>query len=167
MPLNLPDRLPAIELLKKENIFVIDSSRASSQDIRPLRIVILNLMPLKITTETDLVRLLSNTPLQVEVSFMKVKGHTSKNTPVEHMKAFYRDFELMKEEKFDVMIITGAPVEHLDYDPCHFHPLHLLGCASRPVPLLRRTQIQVGPEDVRRFQAISVGSHATDIPRFR
>ena len=76
MPLNLPDRLPAIELLKKENIFVIDSSRASSQDIRPLRIVILNLMPLKITTETDLVRLLSNTPLQVEVSFMKVKWHT-------------------------------------------------------------------------------------------
>lgn len=102
MPLNLPDKLPAIELLKKENIFVIDSSRASSQDIRPLRIVVLNLMPLKITTETDLVRLLSNTPLQVEVSFMKVKGHTSKNTPVEHMKAFYRDFELMKEEKFMV-----------------------------------------------------------------
>lgn len=120
MPLNLPDRLPAIELLKKENIFVIDSSRASSQDIRPLRIVILNLMPLKITTETDLVRLLSNTPLQVEVSFMKVKGHTSKNTPVEHMKAFYRDFELMKEEKFDGMIITGAPVEHLDYEEVNY-----------------------------------------------
>ena len=120
MPLNLPDRLPAIELLKKENIFVIDSSRASSQDIRPLRIVILNLMPLKITTETDLVRLLSNTPLQVEVSFMKVKGHTSKNTPVEHMKAFYRDFELMKEEKFDGMIITGAPVEHLDYEEANY-----------------------------------------------
>ena len=74
MPLNLPDRLPAIELLKKENIFVIDSSRASSQDIRPLRIVILNLMPLKITTETDLVRLLSNTPLQVEVSFHESEG---------------------------------------------------------------------------------------------
>ena len=120
MPLNLPDRLPAIELLKKENIFVIDSSRASSQDIRPLRIVVLNLMPLKITTETDLVRLLSNTPLQVEVSFMKVKGHTSKNTPVEHMKAFYRDFELMKEEKFDGMIITGAPVEHLDYEEVNY-----------------------------------------------
>ena len=120
MPLNLPDRLPAIELLKKENIFVIDSSRASSQDIRPLRIVILNLMPLKITTETDLVRLLSNTPLQVEVSFMKVKGHTSKNTPVEHMKAFYRDFELMKNEKFDGMIITGAPVEHLEFEDVNY-----------------------------------------------
>ena len=120
MPLKLPDRLPAIELLKKENIFVIDSSRASSQDIRPLRIVILNLMPLKITTETDLVRLLSNTPLQIEVSFMKVKGHTSKNTPVEHMKAFYRDFELMRKEKFDGMIITGAPVEHLDYEEVNY-----------------------------------------------
>lgn len=76
MPLNLPDRLPAIELLKKENIFVIDSSRAETQDIRPLRIIVLNLMPLKITTETDLVRLLSNTPLQIELSFMKLKSHT-------------------------------------------------------------------------------------------
>ena len=88
MPLNLPDKLPAIELLKEENIFVRDKSRATRQDIRPLRIVILNLMPLKITTETDLVRLLSNTPLQVEISFMKIKSHTSKNTPIEHMKAF-------------------------------------------------------------------------------
>ena len=116
MPLNLPDKLPAIELLKQENIFVIDNSRASHQDIRPLRIVVLNLMPLKITTETDLIRLLSNTPLQLEISFMKVKSHTSKNTPVEHMKAFYRDFELMRDEKFDGMIITGAPVEHMDFE---------------------------------------------------
>ena len=88
MPLNLPDKLPAIELLKEENIFVIDFFVANAQDIRPLKIVILNLMPLKITTETDLVRLLSNTPLQVEISFMKIKSHTSKNTPIEHMKAF-------------------------------------------------------------------------------
>ena len=116
MPLTLPDRLPAIELLKQENIFVIDNSRATRQDIRPLRIVVLNLMPLKITTETDLIRLLSNTPLQLEISFMKVKSHTSKNTPVEHMKAFYRDFELMRNEKFDGMIITGAPVEHMDFE---------------------------------------------------
>lgn len=116
MPLNLPDKLPAIELLKQENIFVIDNSRATHQDIRPLRIVVLNLMPLKITTETDLIRLLSNTPLQVEISLMKVKSHTSKNTPVEHMQAFYRDFELMRDEKFDGMIITGAPVEHMDFE---------------------------------------------------
>ena len=79
MPLNLPDKLPAIDLLKEENIFVIDTSRASTQDIRPLKIVVLNLMPIKITTETDLIRLLSNSPLQIEVSFMKLKSHTSKN----------------------------------------------------------------------------------------
>lgn len=116
MPLTLPDRLPAIDLLKQENIFVMDSTRATSQDIRPLRIVVLNLMPIKITTETDLIRLLSNSPLQLEVSFMKIRSHTSKNTPVEHMKAFYRDFDLMRNEKFDGMIITGAPVEHLDFE---------------------------------------------------
>ena len=120
MPLNLPDKLPAIDLLKEENIFVIDSSRATSQDIRPLKIVILNLMPLKITTETDLIRLLSNSPLQIEVSFMKIKSHTSKNTPIEHMKAFYRDFEDMRDEKFDGMIITGAPVEHLEFEEVNY-----------------------------------------------
>ncbi len=116
MPLNLPDKLPAIELLKEENIFVIDNSRATQQDIRPLKIVILNLMPLKITTETDLIRLLSNTPLQLEISFMKIKSHTSKNTPVEHMKAFYEDFDKMKHEKYDGMIVTGAPVEQMDFE---------------------------------------------------
>lgn len=116
MPLRLPNKLPAIDFLKKENIFVLDELRASTQDIRPLRICILNLMPLKITTETDLIRLLSNSPLQLELHLMKVKAHTSKNTPVEHMKAFYRDFEAMREEKFDGMIITGAPVEHLNFE---------------------------------------------------
>ena len=120
MPLTLPDRLPAIELLKKENIFVMGSSRAEHQDIRPLRIAILNLMPLKITTETDLVRILSNTPLQLEIHLMKVKAHTSKNTPVEHMRAFYRDFELMREEKFDGFIITGAPLEHLEFEQVNY-----------------------------------------------
>ena len=116
MPLTLPDKLPAIELLKKENIFVMDTTRAASQDIRPLRIAVLNLMPLKITTETDLVRLLSNSPLQIELSFMKVKSHTSKNTPIEHMQAFYTDFEEMRQHKYDGFIITGAPVEHLDFE---------------------------------------------------
>lgn len=116
MPLRLPDRLPAIDILKNENIFVMDNSRATTQDIRPLKIVILNLMPLKITTETDLVRLLSNTPLQMEISFMKLKSHTPKNTPIEHMMMFYRDFESMRNEKFDGMIITGAPVETMDFE---------------------------------------------------
>ena len=116
MPLRLPDRLPAIDILKRENIFVMDDTRAHTQDIRPLRIVILNLMPLKITTETDLVRLLSNTPLQLEISFMKLQSHTPKNTPIEHMMMFYRSFESMKNEKYDGMIITGAPVEQLEFE---------------------------------------------------
>lgn len=116
MPLRIPDRLPAIDILKKENIFVMDNSRAHTQDIRPLRIVILNLMPLKITTETDLVRLLSNTPLQLDITFMKLKSHTPKNTPVEHMMMFYKDFDELKTQKFDGMIITGAPVETYEYE---------------------------------------------------
>ena len=116
MPLRLPDLLPAIDILKRENIFVMDNSRAHAQDIRPLRIVILNLMPLKITTETDLIRLLSNTPLQLDINFMKLKSHTPKNTPIEHMMMFYRDFESMRNEKFDGMIVTGAPVETMDYE---------------------------------------------------
>lgn len=116
MPLNIPDQLPAIELLKKENIFVMDETRAKGQDIRPLKLAILNLMPLKITTETDLLRLLSNSPLQIEVDFVKIKGHTSKNTPAEHMQAFYQDFEKISHRKYDGMIITGAPVEHLPFE---------------------------------------------------
>lgn len=116
MPLRLPDRLPAIDILKNENIFVMDNSRAHAQDIRPLRIVILNLMPLKITTETDLIRLLSNTPLQLDISFMKLRSHTSKNTPIEHMMMFYRDFADMQDEKYDGMIITGAPVETMEFE---------------------------------------------------
>ncbi len=116
MPLNLPDRLPAIELLKRENIFVMDTTRAHNQDIRPLRIAILNLMPIKITTETDFVRILSNTPLQIEIEFMKIRSHTSKNAPIEHMKAFYHDFEDMKHNKYDGFIITGAPLEQMEYE---------------------------------------------------
>jgi homoserine O-succinyltransferase len=116
MPLTLPDLLPAIELLKQENIFVMDTTRANTQDIRPLRIAILNLMPIKITTETDFIRLLSNTPLQIQIEFMKIKSHTSKNTPVEHMMMFYRDFEEMKKEKYDGLIVTGAPLVQMDYE---------------------------------------------------
>ncbi len=116
MPLNLQKNLPAIELLKKEHIFVMDSLRAATQDIRPLRVVVLNLMPLKVTTETDLVRLLSNTPLQVEMDLMKIKGHTPKNTSIEHMRAFYKDFDQMKSEYYDGMIVTGAPVEQMPFE---------------------------------------------------
>ena len=116
MPLNIPDKLPAIELLRKENIFVIDETRAAHQDIRPLKLVILNLMPLKITTETDLLRLLSNTPLQVEIDFLKICGHEHKNTSAEHMQTFYTTFDKIKENKYDGMIITGAPVEQLQFE---------------------------------------------------
>jgi len=122
MPLRLPDNLPAIDILKKENIFVMNSSRATSQDIRPLKIVILNLMPLKITTETDIIRLLSNTPLQMEVDFMKLKTHTPKNTPIEHMMMFYKDFETLKKEKYDGMIITGAPLENMEFESVRYWP---------------------------------------------
>lgn len=116
MPLNLPDGFPAIDLLREENIFVIDQTRAEHQDIRPLKIVILNLMPLKIATETDLLRLLSNTPLQIEIDFLQIEGHTPKNTPQNHLDAFYQTFSEIKMKKFDGMIITGAPVEHLPFE---------------------------------------------------
>ncbi|MDD2436561.1 MAG: homoserine O-succinyltransferase [Massilibacteroides sp.] len=120
MPLNLQKNLPAIELLKKEHIFVMDSLRASAQDIRPLRMIVLNLMPLKITTETDLVRLLSNSPLQIELHFMKIKGHTHKHTPVEHMQEFYKDFDDVSADFYDGMIVTGAPVEQMPFEEVNY-----------------------------------------------
>lgn len=116
MPLNIPHNLPAVEILKKENIFVMDDLQASSQDIRPLKVALLNLMPLKITTETDFVRLLSNSPLQVEVDFIKMKSHKSKNTPEEHMETFYKNFDEIRGSNYDGMIITGAPVEQMDFE---------------------------------------------------
>ena len=110
MPLNIPVTLPAVDALLKENIFVMDSERASSQEIRPLKIVILNLMPIKVTTETDLIRLLSNSPLQIEIDFMHMESHTSKNTSIEHLNTFYKTFEEVSQSNYDGMIITGAPV---------------------------------------------------------
>jgi homoserine O-succinyltransferase len=105
-----------VEALREENIFVIDEQRASSQDIRPLRIAILNLMPLKIMTETDLLRLISNTPLQVELDFIDTDSHVSKNTPREHIETFYKKFEEVKHNNYDGLIITGAPVEKVDFE---------------------------------------------------
>lgn len=120
MPLRLPDKLPAIDILKHENIFVMDESRAHTQMIRPLKIVILNLMPLKVTTETDLIRLLSNTPLQIEINFMKLRSHKPKNTPIEHMKMFYKDFSVLSEQKWDGMIVTGAPIEQMAFEDVEY-----------------------------------------------
>ncbi|HEY5470501.1 MAG TPA: homoserine O-succinyltransferase [Bacteroidales bacterium] len=116
MPVNIPDKLPAIKVLQKENIFVMDASHASKQDIRPLKIAVLNLMPIKITTETDLIRLLSNSPLQVELDFISLSTHISKNTPKEHMQAFYKNFKLIIHNKYDGLIITGAPVEQMPFE---------------------------------------------------
>lgn len=116
MPLNIPNNLPAISYLEEENIFVLDGFRAISQDIRPLKIAVLNLMPLKIETETDLIRLLSNTPLQIELTLLKIGSHIPKNTPAEHMDQFYVDFVEIESQKYDGLIITGAPVENMPFE---------------------------------------------------
>ena len=116
MPLNIPNNLPAISYLEEVNIFVLDGFRAISQDIRPLKIAVLNLMPLKIETETDLIRLLSNTPLQIELTLLKIGSHIPKNTPAEHMDQFYVDFAEIESQKYDGLIITGAPVENMPFE---------------------------------------------------
>ncbi|RKD26764.1 homoserine O-succinyltransferase [Ammoniphilus oxalaticus] len=120
MPIKIPDHLPAMEILNKENIFVMSESRAYHQDIRPLKIVILNLMPLKETTETQLLRLLGNTPLQVEIDFIHPKTHVSKNTSHAHLKAFYKTFDDIKDQAYDGMIITGAPIELLNFEDVNY-----------------------------------------------
>ncbi|MGE5328634.1 MAG: homoserine O-acetyltransferase MetA [Deltaproteobacteria bacterium] len=116
MPIKIPNNLPAVEILHNENIFVMGEERAVHQDIRPLKIVLLNLMPTKITTETQLLRLLGNTPLQVEVDFLHTSMHTSKNTPQEHLIAFYKTFDDIKNQRYDGLVITGAPVETLEFE---------------------------------------------------
>ena len=116
MPVIVPNKLPAINILKEENIFIIEDNRAISQDIRPLRIVILNIMPLKIATESQILRLLTNSPLQITVDFIHFKNHLSKNTPQSHLNYFYKTFEDIKNSKYDGLIITGAPVEQLEFE---------------------------------------------------
>ncbi len=116
MPLNVPDNLPAIDVLKEENIFIMTETVAIHQDIRPLRIAILNLMPVKVTTEIHLLRMLSNSPLQAEISLINIKNHVSKNTSQQHLETFYLNFDQIKNQNFDGLIITGAPVEHLEFE---------------------------------------------------
>ncbi|MBO4862022.1 MAG: homoserine O-succinyltransferase, partial [Firmicutes bacterium] len=115
MPIRIPNDLPATQTLKNENIFVMDSQRATTQDIRPLRILILNLMPTKIVTETQLARLLGNTPIQIDMELLKV-SRESKNTTQEHMLAFYKTFDQVRDQKYDGMVITGAPVEQMEFE---------------------------------------------------
>lgn len=116
MPIKIPNDLPAVEVLQQENIFVMTEERAVHQDIRSLKILILNLMPTKITTETQILRLLGNSPLQVDIFFLHPRTHKSKNTKEEHLIKFYNTFDEIKNQKFDGMIITGAPVEQLDFE---------------------------------------------------
>ena len=116
MPINIPDQLPAVESLREENIFVMTETRALTQNIRPMKLLILNLMPNKIETETQLLRLLSNTPLQIDIELLRIHSKASKNTPQEHLNNFYVEFEAIKQHNFDGLIITGAPLGQLDFD---------------------------------------------------
>ena len=116
MPINIPNNLPAFSTLVNENIFVISDEKASRQDIRPLNILILNLMPTKVETENQLLRLLSNSPLQIEIELLQVKSHKSKNISEEHMLKFYKTFDEISQKKYDGLIVTGAPVEHLEFE---------------------------------------------------
>lgn len=120
MPIRIDDRLPAKQSLEKENVFVMSKERADTQDIRPLNIIILNLMPTKIETETQLLRLLSNSPLQVNIDLLQVETHKSKNTSQEHMLKFYKTFKEIKHKRYDGMIITGAPLAHLKFEEVDF-----------------------------------------------
>ena len=122
MPIQIPNDLPAAGILQQENIFVMTEDRAITQDIRPLEIVVLNLMPTKIVTETQLTRLLGNTPLQVRLELMHTKSHVSKNTAQEHLLSFYKSFDELKDRKFDGMVITGAPVENMPFEEVDYWP---------------------------------------------
>ncbi len=170
MPIKIPDLLPAKEILQSENIFVMDEDRAVHQDIRPLKIAILNLMPTKIATETQLLRLLGNTPFQVEVTLVRTSSYQSKNTPEEHLLTFYQTFDQIKDQKFDALIITGAPVEHLAFEQVDyweelkqimdwgleqrvFPAVHLLGRPGGPVPPVRHPQVSAAGQAVRRVPA--------------
>lgn len=122
MPIKIPSGLPAHKILESENIFVMTANRALHQDIRPLKLLILNLMPTKIVTETQLLRCLSNTPLQIEIDLLQTSTYTSKNTSADHLVSFYTTFDQIRTRKYDGMIITGAPVEHLDFEEVDYWP---------------------------------------------
>ena len=165
MPIKISNELPAYRTLTDENIFVMTETRATTQDIRPLRIAIVNLMPTKIDTETQLLRLLGNTSLQVETELVKMQSHVSKNTSAEHLTAFYKTFDEIKDQNFDGMIITGAPVEQMafeeveywdelcqimEWSKTHVHSTFHICSALLP---LRESEGTAGKEAVRRIPA--------------
>ena len=153
MPIKIANDLPATDILNNENIFVMTETRAITQEIRPLEILILNLMPTKIDTETQLMRMLGNTPLQINISLMRTKSYESKNTPKSHLDSFYNTFDAYKNRKFDGLIITGAPVEHMPFEEVdywddgvvkeqrHVHLPYMLGSAGRALLPLRNSEI--------------------------
>ena len=157
MPIKIPDSLPARSVLEGENIFVMTEHRALHQDIRPLNVLILNLMPTKIVTETQILRKLSNTPLQIQVELLQTSSYRSRNTDSEHLASFYTTFDQVKDRKFDGMIITGAPVENLDLDhglaphPRPLHAAHLLGRSGRTLLPLRRGEALPAGKALRRL----------------
>ena len=170
MPIKIPNDLPARNILEQEGVNVIKETDAIRQDIRPLRIALLNLMPNKIRTETQFARLTGSTPLQVELTLLHTGSYRPKNTPERHLLDFYRTWEQVRDEKFDGLIVTGAPVETMPFeagrllagaDPDHrlgpdqrpAHLLRLLGRPGRALPLVRRAQVRAGPEDVRGLPA--------------
>lgn len=182
MPIRTQSDLPAKEILEKENIFVMDEKRAMHQDIRPIQIGILNLMPLKEETELQLLRSLSNTPLQVDVVFITTSTHESKNTSMSHLNKFYEKFEDIKNRYFDGLIITGAPVEQMEYEEVDYweelceifewanthvtSTLHLCwGAQGGPLLLLWTSEVYAPEEDVRCVQASCDGPESAVSPR--
>ena len=168
MPIRIPDALPAAAQLESENIFVMTEYRALHQDIRPLRVLILNLMPTKIATETQIMRKLSNTPLQVEVDLLRTKTHEATHVSAGHLETFYRTFDDIRDIHYDGLIITGAPVEQMPFEevdysaralPDHglvhharaLYAAHLLGRAGRPVPSLRYPEVRPAGKGERRI----------------
>ena len=164
LPIKIPDSLPARAVLESENIFVMTEHRATTQRIRPLRIAILNLMPLKIVTETQILRCLSNTPIQIEVDLIQTKTYHSKNTPEDHLLTFYKTFDDIRDQKYDGFIITGAPVELMPFEEVEYWDelveimewtkTHvLLGRAGRSLVPLRYPKIRAFAQNERYFQA--------------
>ena len=165
MPIKIPNTLPAREILNSENIFVMDEDRAMHQDIRPLKIAILNLMPTKIATETQLLRLLGNSPLQMDITLLRTDTHQSKNTSAEHLLTFYQTFDQVKHERFDGLIITGAPVENLPFEEVDYWDeltqiidwsahnvfstfLYLLGRPGRAISQIWNSEISAGSQAI-------------------
>ena len=184
MPIKIADSLPARAVLESENIFVMTEHRAATQDIRPLRIGLLNLMPLKIITETQILRCLSNTPIQIEVDLIQTETYHSKNTPEDHLLTFYKTFDDIRDQKYDGFIITGAPVETMPFEEVEywkelteimdwtknarsFHAAHLLGCAGRSVLSLRYSEVHAARENVRYFQAPCSAAEGAAAARLR